>query len=100
MLPGSASPLVRPPLEAIVIDDFAWPEHILRLEMRGRIRNLQLSVDAVLVQRAGASLRYHGFVPALRQRLHRIGTIEHQLDALCRRSPEAEGNPALLELGA
>ena len=37
MLPGPASPFVCPPLELIVIDDFARPEHIVRLEVRGRI---------------------------------------------------------------
>src|SRR5215467_3763750 len=33
ILPRSAPPSICPPLESAVIDNFAWPKHIMRLEM-------------------------------------------------------------------
>ena len=83
-----------------MIDDLARPGHILRLEVRGRIRNLHFPVDPILVKCAGTRLRYRGLIPAVRLCLHRVGAIEHHLHALGGRSPEAERNSGSIELGA
>src|SRR5262245_9080171 len=100
ILPGSPTPVIYPPLESVVVDDFARPEHILRLEVRGRIRNFQFPIDSILVKRAGAGSRNRGLIPTLRLCLHRVGAIEHNLCAGGGRSPEAEGNSGSIELGA
>src|SRR5262245_6596710 len=100
VLPRPPPPVICPPFEAVVIDHFAWPEYVLRLKVRGRIHNLDLGVNAILVERAGASARYREFVPALRLRVHRMGAIKHHVDAFRRRCPEAERNPTLAQLGA
>src|SRR5258708_19145856 len=83
-----------------MIDDLAWPEHVLRLKVRGRVGNLHVAIDSILVERSGARACYRDFVPALRLRLHRIRAIQHDLDAFGGRSPEAEGDSALMRLGA
>ncbi len=100
ILPGPPAPLMCPPLESLVIDDFAWSEHILRLEVRGRVRNLHFTIDAILVKHTGARAWYRGFVPALRLCLHRICAIQHHVDTLGGRSPEAERDTASMQLGA
>ena len=100
VLPWPATPCARAPFVAAVVDDLARPVHVLRLKMRGRIRHLDLAVDAVLVERAGAQARDRGLEPALRQRLQRMRAVEHELDALGRRRPKAEGYPVLMQLGA
>src|SRR6516162_2352188 len=100
ILPGPPRPSMCPPLESIVVDDFAWPEHVMRLEMRGRIWNLHFAIDAILVERPGARAWYRDFVPAFRLRLHGIRAIQHHVDALGGRSPEAEGDATLMQFGA
>src|SRR5262245_1752107 len=98
VFPRPSPPVICPPFDAVVTDHFARPEHVLRLKVRGRVWNLDLAVKAILLARAGARTRYREFVPALRLRLHRTGAIEHQVASLCLRSPEAERDPALMQL--
>src|SRR5262249_641234 len=50
ILPGPPAPPVRPPFESIMIDDLAWAEHVLRLEVRGRVRDLYFAIDTILVE--------------------------------------------------
>src|SRR5262249_56186314 len=64
ILPRPAPPSICPPLEAVVIDDFAWPEHVMRLEMGGRVRNLHFAIDAIFVERPAPPARYRASVPA------------------------------------
>ena len=89
-----------PPFEAVVIDHLARPVHVLRLKMRGRIRNLDLAVDAVLVERAGAHARDRRLEPALRQRLHRMRAIEHESTRLAAGAHRRKVTPSLMQLGA
>ena len=98
ILPRPSAPSARPPFEPAVIDDFAWPRHVLRLEVGRWVGNVDLAVDPVLVERAGLRARDHNFVPALRLRLHLMGTIQHELDAPGRGRPEAERDTALMQL--
>ena len=58
--------------------------------MRGGIRHLDLAVDAKLVERAGTRAGDRDLVPSARMRLHGMGTVEHELDTLGRRRPQAE----------
>ena len=74
--------------------------HVPRLKMRGRIRNLELAVDAIFVERACAEPGYGGFVPPRRRRLHRMRPIEHDFDPFGRRRPEAERDSGLMQLCA
>src|SRR5262249_58845768 len=64
ILPRPAPPSICPPLEPVVIDDFAWPEHVMRLEMGGRVRNLHFAIDAIFVERPAPPARYRASVPA------------------------------------
>src|SRR3954469_25809239 len=73
-----------------MIDDRAWAEHILRLEMRGGIGDLQLAVKAELVKCSGSGAFDRQPVPAVRACLHRMDAIEHQFDALRGRRPKLE----------
>src|SRR5229473_7919865 len=90
ILPGPAAPVPRPPGELRMIDDLARSRHVLRLEVRSGVRHLDLAIDAELVTCAGARARHRELVPAARARLHGMGTIEHELDTLGRRRPQAE----------
>src|SRR5712691_5820580 len=90
ILPGPAAPVPRLPGELCMIDDLARSRHVLRLEMRSGVRDLDLVVDAELVARAGARARHREFVPAARARLHGMRAIEHELDTLGRRRPQTE----------
>ena len=99
-LPRPSKPFVGPPFETIVIDDLARPEHILRLVVRCRIRDLDLAIDAILVKSARAGFGYRGFVPTCGLCLHRMRTIQHHINALRRRSPETESDPVGVQLGA
>src|SRR5215471_2211075 len=85
--PGPSAPSVRPPFESIMIDDLAWPEHVLRLEVRGRVRDLYFAIDTILIERAVARARNRKIIPALGLRLHRMGAVQHHLDALSGLSP-------------
>src|SRR5262245_31690964 len=42
LLPRPPFPVICPPWEAVVIDHFAWPEYVLRLKVRGWVRNLKI----------------------------------------------------------
>src|SRR5262249_478168 len=100
ILPGPPAPSVRAPFESIMIDDLARAEHVLRLEVRGRVRDLYFAIDTILVERAAPRAGHGERVPAVGLRLHRIGPIQHHFDALGGRSPEAEGDSAAMQLCA
>src|SRR5262249_50085760 len=72
---------------------------IARLEVRGRIRHLELAIDPVLVKRAGRQARDRGLVPAARQCLHRMRAVEQELDLPCCRGPQAEVDAVGAECG-
>src|SRR5712691_4514361 len=98
--PRPAAPGRGAPVEPVVRDHLARSAHIVRLEMRGRVRHLELAVDAVFVECARRQTRDRNLVPAGRARLHRMRAVEHELHMVCRRRPEAEGDTVGTQLRA
>src|SRR5882672_4897355 len=92
VLPGPAATIRYPPIIRVVIDDLARAEHVLWLELRGGIRDLELAVNAELIKCAGGRALYRQRVPAVRAWLHRMDAIEHQLDTLGSRRPKTKGD--------
>src|SRR5215469_16872369 len=89
-----------------MVDDLARPTDVEGLEVRSWIRDLELAVDAVFVERAGPQPLDRDFMPASGAGiigilcLHRMGVIEHKLDAPRRRCPESEGHAVRSQLRA
>ncbi len=52
-LPRPSAPIPRAPLISAVVDHFARTGDVLRLECRGRIRNVDLIVNPEFIERAG-----------------------------------------------
>ena len=100
LLPRPADPIPRPPGELPVIDHLARAGNILGLKMRGRVRHLELAIDAELVERAGARARNRELVPAARLRRHHVRPLEHQLDPMRRRRPQPERDAIRIQPGS
>src|SRR5207248_992559 len=92
VLPCATGPIRRAPLVKVVVDDLARSEYILRLEMRSRIRNLVLSVNAEAVARAGASGRRRDLMPPARHRSHSVRLLQHEFDAVRSGGPQPESH--------
>ncbi len=87
LFPGTAAPIARAPGIGIVIDHLARAEHVIRLEGRRRIWHVDLVVDPELVGAAGGEAGYFGHVPAILPALHRMPSVEQQVDPARGRGP-------------
>src|SRR5262249_51049625 len=97
-VPRPAAPARILPRIAARIDHLARPVDVARLEARSGIGHELLSVDAVLVERAGAGVAIDQFVPAFRLALHAPATpADHDLERFRGGSPQPEAHPALRE---
>src|SRR5206468_8183306 len=82
-------------------DDEARPMHVVGLEARGRVGNLQRSVDAEGIAAPGASLRNDGPAPALAGLGDRqLPSVEHERDLAGGRGPDGEMDSLGCDLGA
>src|SRR6478672_809662 len=98
ILPWPAKPVGRLPAVLLVIDDFAWPGNVAGLKMRGRVRHVDLAIDAEFVQRARSGLCHGEFVPAAGPGVHAKWTIQNEIDAVSGRSPEPKDHSGFSEL--
>ena len=64
------------------------------LERRGRVRHIELTIDAKAVARPRSGRWYGQREPALLPTLHRLRSIDHQIDPLGGWRPQAEGDAA------
>ncbi len=90
LFPRTAAPVRRAPLVGRVIDDLARAHHVVGLERRGGIGNLEPAIDAESIMRAGTRIRERECVPAVRLRRHRRGAIGNELDRFRRRRPQSK----------
>src|SRR5204862_7578964 len=89
LVPGTPAPLGSFPGVG-VIDDFARPRHVLRLKLRGGVRDVQRTVDAELVLRSGIRLGNAHSVPTIRFGLHGVCAVQYQLYAARSRCPQTK----------
>src|SRR4029079_13189552 len=90
LMPGPPAPIGGAPRIGGMIDHLARAENVLGLEHRRRIRDIDLVVDAEFVASAGHYTRNFGEEPAVVAARHRAGSFQQQVDASCRRRPQAK----------
>ena len=90
LMPGPAAPIGGAPWIGGVVDHLAWAGHILGLEGRGRIGNVDLVVDAEFVARTGADAGNLGGEPAIFASRQGVRLLQQQIDAPGRRRPQPE----------
>jgi len=101
-LPRQAAPIRRLPLIAAVIDHFARPQTVLRLEMRCRVGDFEIAVNAEAVARAGAGVRRVRLEPfAVFAHRESVGgqLVEQQVRRAHSRGPETEGHAPVGQQG-
>src|SRR5262249_30792021 len=88
--PWPPAPISRAPVEAVVIDDLARAEHVIRLKCRGRIRDFHSAVDAEFVTGAGLHAGDIRRKPSAWLSAHRLRSVQNELDAIGGGRPQAE----------
>src|SRR5262249_51635782 len=99
VLPRTAAPVRDLPREAAMIDDFARPGDVARLEGRPRVWHFEMAINPVGVERARADAGTMQRVPAVGAALHRMQrAAEQKIDLLCSRRPETKGRAGAIKL--
>ena len=99
LVPGSSIPAGAVPRKRMV-DDLALPVYIIRLEMRGGVRHVDVVVDPELVTRSRSRTLQCGCKPSVAGRRHLVKALANQRNRTRCGCPEPEFDAVLFEPGA